>query len=335
MAPVINANAVSGILNSSTVGIQNATQDDGLQVVYNADYLHNGLAVRLSPVPAWFTVAPASGTCPVSGTQTITLTLDATELPECVKNGRLLLSHNDPVAGDPAEIPVALTVTSGILPPEITGQPEDITAPEGATVSFSVTASGTALSYQWSRNGSFIPGATSSTCTISLVTLADNGAEFTCEVSNVAGSIISNPATLTVIQLPPEIVTQPESRMVDEGAHVLFSIEATGTALSYQWRRDDVAISGATFPEYEIASVNMSDNGAVFTCVVSNPAGSVESTEAVLTVVPTDNYQLHLISIGNSTAAEVNGTSYTATDVTVGSNASGVVEASFDFSPAG
>ena len=42
----------ASILNSGTIGIQNATQDDGLTVVYNDAYVHDGLAIRLSTTSA-------------------------------------------------------------------------------------------------------------------------------------------------------------------------------------------------------------------------------------------------------------------------------------------
>jgi hypothetical protein len=66
---------------------------------------------------------------------------------------------------------------------------------------------------------------------------------------------------------------------------VTFSVTASGTApLSYQWRRNGANIAGATAASYTIASVVQADNGARFSVVVSNSAGSATSAEAVLTV---------------------------------------------------
>ena len=62
-----------------------------------------------------------------------------------------------------------------------------------------MTATGTAtLTYQWSKNGAAISGATTSTYTTPAETTADNNAQFTASVSNSAGSVTSSPATLTV-----------------------------------------------------------------------------------------------------------------------------------------
>jgi hypothetical protein len=63
-------------------------------------------------------------------------------------------------------------------------------------VTFSVSASGNALSYLWRKNSSSISGATSSSYTINPVSTEDAGS-YDCVVSNSCGSAISNPATFT------------------------------------------------------------------------------------------------------------------------------------------
>jgi hypothetical protein len=90
-------------------------------------------------------------------------------------------------------------VTATAVPPSITTQPQNQTVTVGATATFSVVAAGTApLSYQWSKNGTAINGATNSSYMTPATVSGDNGATFTVKVSNVAGSQTSNPATLTV-----------------------------------------------------------------------------------------------------------------------------------------
>jgi len=87
----------------------------------------------------------------------------------------------------------------GPQPPTITKHPADVTVKEGLPASFSCSASGTPpLSYQWQRNTNVINGATSSTFTLPAASLAENGNQFRCVVSNAYGSATSNPATLTV-----------------------------------------------------------------------------------------------------------------------------------------
>src|SRR2546429_5983662 len=91
--------------------------------------------------------------------------------------------------------------TASNLPsaPRIVVPPASQTVTSGQTASFSVTATGAApLSYQWNKNGAAISGATSATYTTPPTTSSDNGAQFVVVVSNVAGNVTSNAATLTV-----------------------------------------------------------------------------------------------------------------------------------------
>src|SRR5437870_2479440 len=150
------------------------------------------------------------------------------------------------------------------------------------------TEPGTApLTYQCNKNEAAISGATSSTYPTAATTSSDNGAQFTVVVSNAAGSATSSAAMLTVsaAAVAPSITMQPLSQTVTAGQPASFSVTATGTApLSYQWNKNDVAISGATSSTYTTAATTSSDHGAQFTVVVSNAAGSATSSAAMLTV---------------------------------------------------
>ena len=90
-------------------------------------------------------------------------------------------------------------------PPMITGHPVNKTVNEGQTATFTVTATGSGLSYQWERlnNGTWADvtagtGGTTTSCTTAPTILADNGAQFRCRVKNSAGTATSIAATLTV-----------------------------------------------------------------------------------------------------------------------------------------
>jgi hypothetical protein len=90
-----------------------------------------------------------------------------------------------------------VTPSPAVLP-RITQGPASISVSLGGRASFSVTAAGPSLSYQWRRDGTDIPGATSATYSIPSVTAADNGARFSVVVRNDFGSVTSAEATLTV-----------------------------------------------------------------------------------------------------------------------------------------
>jgi len=84
-------------------------------------------------------------------------------------------------------------------PQTITTQPVDQTVRTGQRARFSVTATGTPpLHYQWTKNGVNITGATKASYTTPPTTAEDNGALFAVTVSNLAGSVTSNNAILTV-----------------------------------------------------------------------------------------------------------------------------------------
>jgi sugar lactone lactonase YvrE len=83
--------------------------------------------------------------------------------------------------------------------PAIAAQPADSAVSLGTAVNFSVSASGTApLAYQWQRNGVDIAGATSASYSLANPTLADHQASYRVRISNAAGSVNSNAATLRV-----------------------------------------------------------------------------------------------------------------------------------------
>jgi hypothetical protein len=88
--------------------------------------------------------------------------------------------------------------------PLIASQPANQSVPMGLTGTFTVQVYGTNLQYQWSRNGSLISGATASTYTTPATAFSDTGAIFTVTITNISGSITSNPATLTVTARAPK-----------------------------------------------------------------------------------------------------------------------------------
>ena len=86
-----------------------------------------------------------------------------------------------------------------LIPPAITTQPIDRTVSAGKTAKFSVAAAGTTpLTYQWRKNGVNISGATKSSYITPPTVSGDDGSLFSAVVTNIVGSVTSNPATLTV-----------------------------------------------------------------------------------------------------------------------------------------
>src|SRR5690348_7830383 len=181
-----------------------------------------------------------------------------------------------------------VTVSAVPVAPSITTQPLSQTVNAGQTATFSVAGTGTApRNYQWRKSGAAISGATTATYQTAATTVSDSGSLFTVVKSNGAGSVTSSGATLTVKSpaVAPSITAQPLSQTITAGQTATFSVAGTGTApMGYQWRKNGAAISGATAPSYQTPVTTVSDNGSLFTVVMSNSAGSVTSSGATLTV---------------------------------------------------
>jgi hypothetical protein len=176
-----------------------------------------------------------------------------------------------------------------LVAPAITSQPLSRTNLAGATVSFSVAASGQApLLYRWKKEGvdlanaGNVTGAQSETLTLSGIGQADEGS-YTVAITNAGGGVVSAPAVLVVMD-PPVISTHPASQAVGAGANVSFTGAATGTApLSYQWYFNGNPIPGATNPGYTRSGVQAGDSGA-YVLTVTNLAGADSSDPATLLV---------------------------------------------------
>lgn len=114
------------------------------------------------------------------------------------------------------------------------------------------------------------------------------GTVYRAAVRTDRGHISRTPAPFT-LTLPPKIERQPVAASACVGQPVTLSIEASGTSVKYQWRRNGANISGATSATYEL-TVSASTLGK-YDCVVTgtcNPqvnSAAVDVTEATPTAI--------------------------------------------------
>jgi hypothetical protein len=167
--------------------------------------------------------------------------------------------------------------------PQIIFSPSNQTVLAGATVSLSVSHSGTApFGYQWFVNGTNLAGATANPIVLSNVQPEQSGS-YHVAISNAYGSVSSAVATLTIGQ-PPEILAPPTSVTATQGLSASFKVVTKGsTPLYYQWRFNGSELAGATNDTLTITSVQAAQAGA-YTVVVSNSFGAALSEVATLTV---------------------------------------------------
>jgi gliding motility-associated-like protein len=177
---------------------------------------------------------------------------------------------------------------------------------EGQPLNFSIIVSGNP-NFQWQINssGSFIDiangmgvsGAQTNSLSVSNANFNLNGAAVRCILTGgCLGEVISQQANITIEQLP-SIITQPTDLQVCEGENAIFSINALGTDLQYQWQissdngvtfsnlTNNAEIVGATTASISMSGVSTMDNGQIFRCVVSGSCSPiVNSANALLTV---------------------------------------------------
>jgi subtilase family serine protease len=111
------------------------------------------------------------------------------------------------IAGSVTSSVASLTV---LIPPAISAAPTSQTYIAGSTVTFSITATGTApLAYLWLKNGTNIGPASGPSLTLTNVTIADSGALIACQVTNLAESVTSSAAKLTVVPIPGDTAEVP------------------------------------------------------------------------------------------------------------------------------
>ncbi len=211
-------------------------------------------------------------------------------------------------AGSVTSSPATLIVNAIQVAPKIVAQPQSATVTEGSAVKFAVTASGTApLAYQWSKDGTPLTGATTSSYSIALAHASDAG-NYAVAVTNNNGTVTSNAAALTLnaAQVTPVISTQPQNATAAPGSSASFSVVAVGSnPLAYQWMFNSTAIAGATNATYTNSSVQSSDAG-IYTVVVSNNFGSVTS-QAVNLVVSSSASSAPVITVQPSSDTVASG----------------------------
>ena len=179
---------------------------------------------------------------------------------------------------------MTLTVSAGNVAPFMTG-PVNQTVVQGNNATFTASVSGLPTpTLQWRNNGVGIPGQTASSLTVTNVQYSQNGFVYSLVASNEVG-MATNSAQLFVL-VPSGITAQPTNLAVTINSPATFTVVASGVpAVSYQWSRNGSPIANATNASYSVASVQGSDNGAVFSVVVSNSVSAVTSSNVTLTVL--------------------------------------------------
>ncbi len=259
--------------------------------------------VQLSGVPVSFRVT-AAGAAPMSyqwqkngadipGATSSWFTLPSATADDDGATFRAVVANQ---FGSVTSAGAKLTARAAPAGPTIVSQPESLAVVAGEPVRFAVAAQGASpLSYQWRKNGVNIAGATAASYTIAAAIAADCGAAFSVVVTDDAGSVASNRATLTVTPDvgAPVILRNPARVRILAEQTGTFSVMAwSESPMTYQWQKGRFTgnmadIPGATNPTYTTPPATLDDHLTMFRCVVSNAAGNATSASEMLFVTAT------------------------------------------------
>ena len=203
--------------------------------------LASRLASRLAPAfaLALALALPARAAAPLTGAQITAATASSSSSTTAATNARVITKP----AAKPGAIAASAKATTATpartpAPPVITTQPASVTAAPGATANFTVAATGNpapAYNWQWGGNGRWLDIANtnmisdvSSATTATLKVDASkyvNGYQWRCVLTNSAGTVTSNPATLTIAGMSLSPVTAATATLI--------SSSTTATAVTY------------------------------------------------------------------------------------------------------
>lgn len=267
------SNVATGVVPSTAIAPTITTQPLSRTVSVGASVSFS-VAVSGSPAPTlqWFKngVSLAGATSSTLSLPSVT-TLDAGTYTVVATNS----------AGSVTSSAAVLTVNT---PPSFTQQPVSQTCLVGATISFTVAVTGSpAPSVQWYKDGVTLAGATSTTLTLSNVALSAAGT-YSVVATNSAGSVTSNSASLSVSGSAPTFTLQPASQVINAGQTFTLTVAVSGSpAPTLQWKKDGVAITGATSSSLNVVDLAGSSVGT-YTAVATNTVGSTTSAGATITL---------------------------------------------------
>jgi hypothetical protein len=292
--------------------------------------------VTLQATDPSFATQPQSATNIYGTTATFSVTMNGTApftyrwkkvgFGELTDGGNVSGAHTSVLSINPVSLPDAgtyyVTVTNSLASvdsdqavltvrdPAITSNPASTNILAGLTATFHATAVGTpSLTYQWYKGATIlfnignISGADTDTLMVGNVSSADAGNYYlqvtgpysTWETSSVAALTIATPFNITA---------QPTPRKVAPGVTTALGVAATGTALTYQWQKNNANVPGATAAGYVITNIGAPDAGTYQVIVGSQGNFLTSSPAAVSLVDPIRLYDTNLVVIRLGSGAQ-------------------------------
>jgi hypothetical protein len=191
-----------------------------------------------------------------------------------------------------------LTIGTGGL---ITSKSSDLSLCSNEPARFSIVVSGGVLSYQWKKNNvalnddTSISGSKSAELLLREATAGDAG-NYTCEITPICGVKQASGIIKLAIKEQVEIIEQPGALQVCENEDFELSLNASGSIVSYQWKRNGVDlvnggnVSGVKTNKLSVLNSSVGSEG-IYTCEVTGCDGKVVTTGAAIAVGPKPDLQ--------------------------------------------
>ncbi len=198
---------------------------------------------------------------------------------------------------------------TGCVAASIITQPtsKTVCTSSSSNTSFAITTDGASFQWQsspngtaWTNivNGGVFGGATTTTLTLTGVSAALNNTQYRCVVTNgCSPTATTNSAAATLTVNPTATVnSQPTAKIICENLSTTFSVNATGSLLTYVWQvstnnggsfssiTNTGVYTGATTNTLSITGATFTLNDNLYRCVISDACANTNSTSAKLTV---------------------------------------------------
>jgi uncharacterized delta-60 repeat protein len=158
--------------------------------------------------------------------------------------------------------------------PAIYSQPVDRTVNVGTNVAFHIAVQGLEpMEIQWFKDAQPLAAPNAPTLLLTNVNGGFTGV-YSATVANSQGFSSNRVGQLTVVD--PIILSHPNSIWINVGSSTNLGVEAVGTGLTYQWRKDGQDIPGANSPSLQFANLSATETGA-YQVLITGEYGALES----------------------------------------------------------
>ncbi|MFA6404142.1 MAG: ice-binding family protein, partial [Salinivirgaceae bacterium] len=243
----------------------------------------------------------------ISGVTNDTLIIDPVSTSDAASNYNVIVYGS--IEPNDTSVNATLVVNTS---PAITTQPANQIECAGDPASFSVVATGAGLTYQWRKgivnlvDGITVTGATTATLTLDPIVALDAAANYNVVITGSCTPPVTSANASLTVNSAPAITTQSTNQIECAGSPASFSVVATGTSLTYQWRKGLVNltnggnVTGATTATLTLDPVALVDAAVDYNVVITGTClPAVTSANASLTVNP-------VLPAGVSVAADAN-----------------------------